>query len=57
VISDDDDQLTPLKYKEYLTANIPNAMLKIIHGAGHLSMLEKPTEVNAVITSFIHSLE
>ena len=57
VISGDDDRLTPLKYGEYLAANIPGAVLKIIHGAGHLSMLEKPTEVNAVITSFIHSLE
>jgi len=57
VISGDDDRLTPLKYGEYLAANIPGAVLKIIHGAGHLAMLEKPTEVNAVITSFIHSLE
>ena len=57
VISGDDDRLTPLKYGEYLAANIPGAVLKIIHGAGHLSMLEKPNEVNAVITSFVHSLE
>jgi len=53
----DDDRLTPLKYGEYLATNIPGAVLKIIHGAGHLAMLEQPTEVNAVITSFIHSLE
>ena len=57
VVSGDDDRLTPLKYGEYLATNIPGAVLKIIHGAGHLSMLEKPTEINAVITSFIHSLE
>jgi pimeloyl-ACP methyl ester carboxylesterase len=57
VISGDDDRLTPLKYGEYLATNIPGAVLKIIHGAGHLAMLEKPTEVNAVITSFVHSLE
>ena len=57
VISGDDDRLTPLKYGEYLAVNIPGAVLKIIHGVGHLAMLEKPTEVNAVITSFIHSLE
>ncbi|MDA8179194.1 MAG: alpha/beta hydrolase [Deltaproteobacteria bacterium] len=48
---------TPLKYGEYLAVNIPGAVLKIIHGAGHLAMLEKPTEVNAVITTFVHSLE
>ncbi|MHB1013186.1 MAG: alpha/beta fold hydrolase [Desulfobacteria bacterium] len=57
VVNGDDDRLTPLKYGEYLAANIPGAVLKIIHGAGHLAMLEKPTEVNAVITSFVHSLE
>lgn len=57
VVNGDDDRLTPLKYGEYLATNIPGAVLKIIHGAGHLAMLEKPTEVNAVITSFVHSLE
>jgi len=57
VVSGDDDRLTPLKYGEYLAANIPDAVLKIIHGGGHLAMLEKPAEVNAVITSFVHSLE
>jgi pimeloyl-ACP methyl ester carboxylesterase len=57
VVSGDDDRLTPLKYGEYLATNIPGAVLKIIHGAGHLAMLEQPTEVNAVITSFVHSLE
>ena len=57
VISGDDDRLTPLKYGEYLAVNIPGAVLKIIHGAGHLAMLEKAAEVNAVITSFVHSLE
>jgi pimeloyl-ACP methyl ester carboxylesterase len=57
VVNGDDDRLTPLKYGEYLAANIPGAVLKIIRGAGHLVMLEKPNEVNAVITSFVHSLE
>lgn len=57
VLNGDDDRLTPLKYAEYLVANIPGAILKIIRGAGHLAMLEKPTEVNTVITSFANSLE
>ena len=57
VINGDDDRLIPLKYGEYLAVNIPGAVLKIIHGAGHLAMLEKATEVNSVITSFVHSLE
>ena len=57
VVNGDDDRLTPLKYGEFLATNIPGAVLKIVHGAGHLAMLEKPTEVNAVIAAFIHSLE
>jgi pimeloyl-ACP methyl ester carboxylesterase len=57
VVNGDDDRLTPLKYAEYLAANIRGAVLKIIHGAGHLAMLEKPADVNAAISAFLHSLE
>ena len=57
VVNGDDDRLTPLKYGEYLATNIPGAVLKIIHGAGHLAMLEKASEVNAVIGAFLHSLD
>ncbi|MBI5419337.1 MAG: alpha/beta fold hydrolase [Deltaproteobacteria bacterium] len=56
VIQGDDDRLTPLKYGEYLATNIRGAILKIIHDAGHLAMLEKPTEVNDAIGAFVHSL-
>ncbi|MBI5575039.1 MAG: alpha/beta fold hydrolase [Deltaproteobacteria bacterium] len=55
-ICGDDDRLAPLKYSEFLAANIRGAVLKIVHGAGHIAMLEKPAEVNNVITSFVHSL-
>ncbi len=57
VISGDRDRLTPLRYGEYLATNIPGAVLKILHGAGHAIPLEKPAETNAVIASFLHSLE
>jgi pimeloyl-ACP methyl ester carboxylesterase len=57
VVNGDEDRLTPLKYGEYLATNIPGAVLKIIHGAGHLAMLEKATAVNAVISAFLHSLD
>jgi pimeloyl-ACP methyl ester carboxylesterase len=56
VIVGDDDRLTPLKYSEFLATNIRGAVLKIIHGAGHIAMLEKPTEFNNVVASFLHSL-
>ncbi len=56
VVNGDDDRLTPLKYGEFLATAIPGAVLKIMHGAGHAAMLEKPTEVNNVVASFIQSL-
>ena len=57
IVNGDDDRLTPLKYGEYLATAIPGGVLKIMRGAGHVAMLEKPIEVNNVIRSFIHSLD
>jgi pimeloyl-ACP methyl ester carboxylesterase len=56
VIVGGDDRLTPLKYSEFMATNIPGAVLKIIPGAGHIAMLEKPTEFNNVVASFLQSL-
>ncbi len=56
ILNGDDDRLTPLKYGEFLATGIPGAVLKIMHGAGHAVMLEKPNEVNNVVASFIQSL-
>lgn len=57
VVVGDDDRLTPLRYSEYLATNIPGAVLKIIHDAGHIAMLEKSEEFNGVIAAFLHSLD
>jgi pimeloyl-ACP methyl ester carboxylesterase len=57
VVNGAEDSLTPLKYGEFLAMNIPGAVLKILHGTGHLPILERPTELVAVITAFIHSLD
>lgn len=56
VVSGDADRLTPLRYAEFLATRIPGAVLKILPGAGHMVALEKPGEVNDVISSFVHSL-
>jgi pimeloyl-ACP methyl ester carboxylesterase len=56
VVVGDDDRLTPLKYSEFLATNLRGAVLKILRGAGHIAMLEKPAEMNNVIASFLHSL-
>ena len=56
IVVGDDDRLTPLKYSEFLATRIRGAVLKILHDAGHIAMLEKPTEFNNVLASFLHSL-
>lgn len=47
------DQLTPVKYSEFFHDKIKNSELHIINKAGHLVMLEKPTEFNQAIKDFI----
>lgn len=56
VITGGHDQLTPVKYAEYMASNIRGAVLKIIKDGGHIVMLEKPVEINNVISSFLQSL-
>jgi pimeloyl-ACP methyl ester carboxylesterase len=51
-----EDQLTPVKYSEYLKNNIPNSRLEIIADAGHMVMLEKPEELNERLEKFIKEL-
>lgn len=52
VVCGRDDKLTPVKYSEYLKANIPAAELQIIEGAGHMVMLERSAELNHAIKEF-----
>ncbi|MDW7650989.1 MAG: alpha/beta hydrolase [Bacillota bacterium] len=51
-----DDRLTPFKYSEYLLAHLPNAQLTGIEDAGHMVMMEQPTQLNHSIKSFCESL-
>jgi len=50
------DQLTPVRFAEYLVAEIPGAHLKIIPGAGHMVMLEQPDTVAEVMGEFLEGL-
>jgi len=56
IIVGDEDVMTPVKYSQLLNSNLLNSQLRIIHGAGHMSMLEKPVEVTEVIENFIDKL-
>jgi len=51
-----EDQVTPVKYSEYLKNNILNSRLEVIANAGHFVMLEKPEELNERLETFIKEL-
>ncbi len=47
------DVLTPLEFHHEMAAIIPNARLEIIEHCGHLSTLERPDEVNALLHEWL----
>jgi poly(3-hydroxyalkanoate) depolymerase len=54
VLSGDDDPVVPALNGKCLAARIPNARFHMIRGGGHLFVLEKPHEVAAVVSRFLH---
>jgi pimeloyl-ACP methyl ester carboxylesterase len=53
IMCGEDDLLTPVKYSEYLHAEIPDSKLVRIPDAGHILMIEKPEPVNRAIEAFV----
>jgi pimeloyl-ACP methyl ester carboxylesterase len=56
VICGDDDQMTPVKFSEFLADKIRGSRLEVIPGAGHMVMLEKPEVVAGLIDDFLQQL-
>ena len=54
ILCGDSDYLTPAKYSQYFHEKVDKSKLVIIEKAGHMIMLEKPTEVNQAIENFIN---
>ena len=50
------DQMTPLKYSQYLRDQIPDSELAEIKDGGHMLALEKPLEVTRALTPFLKTL-
>lgn len=48
-----EDALTPVKVHEEMAAAIPGARLVVIDHCGHLSTMEKPAEVNAILQRWL----
>lgn len=53
VLCGSDDRITPAADAEELSGLMPQAVLKIIPGAGHMAMLEAPREFNEAVKTFI----
>ena len=54
VLSAQHDQLTPVKYGQFLAEQIQHARHTTIPGAGHFSLVERPEEVNRAIEAFLN---
>lgn len=53
VLCGEEDQLTPVKYSEFLHGRIKHSKMEILPNAGHLVMIESPKAFNEKIREFI----
>lgn len=53
VLAGDDDPIIPLVNGRILAWRIPNAVLHVVRGGGHLFILERPAEMAGLVTSFL----
>lgn len=53
LIFGDEDLMTPLRFARQLLAELPNARLAILSGAGHGLLTTRPSEVAALIEGFL----
>jgi len=53
IIGGTEDLLTPPWFQHYLHQKIVNSKLRMIEGAGHFSMIEKPEKLNVILSEFL----
>ena len=53
IIVGDSDAITPPKMSEAMHKAIPNSKLVLIQGAGHMTPMEQPEQVNRAIADFV----
>jgi pimeloyl-ACP methyl ester carboxylesterase len=56
VVCGTDDKLTPLRFSEILSSNIPGAALQTVEGAGHMLVLEQPGRLAKLISVFLATI-
>jgi pimeloyl-ACP methyl ester carboxylesterase len=52
IVVGDEDILAPPVEAEQMHGLVPGSRLDVIHGAGHLSNMERPAAFNAVVSAF-----
>ena len=55
VVAADDDRVVPFAQSEQILLHVPQAKLRRIHGAAHLSNVEQPADFNAALREFLAS--
>ena len=53
VVCGKQDILTPIELSEEIAESVPDAMLHVIDDCGHLTTMERPAEVNAVMRQWL----
>lgn len=56
IIVGGDDSITPVSVAELMQKQMPKSHLAVIKGAGHMSPLEQPAQVNQAISRFLDGL-
>jgi len=51
------DVLTPPKFSQWLADRVGGAAARILPGAGHLAMIERPAETNAALRAFVDGID
>ncbi len=55
ILCGEEDRLTPTRYARFLHQQIPGSVLTIVPGAGHMVMLEQPTECDRALAEFLEA--
>jgi len=56
ILYGEDDQLTPVKYSQFLHSRIKGSKMEVLPDAGHMVMMETPQLFNKKIGEFIREL-
>lgn len=51
------DMMTPPKYAAFLADRVPGASARILPGAGHFAMVERPADTNDALRAFVTQID